>query len=140
MTDPTPSERWQALNERQRHYLRVIYEVDEWHKFFEQTAKWRGEWEYTSEAAWEAAEWMNYTPSKYHDTLYREIGKENIDQGTGRTFAALERRGLIECRHDTDPPVGSYTILLVKLTPEGREAVLSSLSPEELAKRRSTLS
>ncbi len=138
MTDPTASERWQALNERQRHYLRVIYDVDEWHKFFEFNAKGRGEWEYTPAEVWAAAEWVRYTPSKTNQTLYRGIGKEYIDQGTGRTFTGLEKRGLIECRHETDHPDGDYPVLLVKLTPQGREAVLSSLSPEELAKHRRT--
>jgi hypothetical protein len=110
---------WADLNKRQQHYLQAVYEVDQAQ---EANVKWlgsQGRWNNTPASEWR---WMSYNASgaallrKIQDAGYR-------DEGTGSTFAALERRGLVLCKYE--PATLGGPILFVQITRAGRKMVRS---------------
>jgi hypothetical protein len=116
---------WAGLNQRQRQYLQTIYETDQ-----EQEADERGMWKRggTPRPA-RAWRWMEYGVfDGVGSTLYTKLYlRELIDEGTGSTFNALEKRGFILCkytmarrdsqRHILEP------FLMVQITTQGRRLV-----------------
>jgi len=113
---------WADLNKRQQHYLQAVYEVDQAQ---EANVKWlgsQGRWNNTPASEWR---WMPYNASgaallrKIQDAGYR-------DEGTGSTFAALERRGLVLCKYE--PATLGGPILFVQITRAGRKMVREALT------------
>src|SRR5579859_8174299 len=88
---------WADLNERQRQYMQAIYETDQ-----EQEAEERGAWTRGGRPR-PAREWrwMEYaTFYGIHQPLKMKLFLRHFqDEGTGSTFEALERRGLIKCKY-----------------------------------------
>jgi hypothetical protein len=91
---------WNALNERQRTYVRAIYDIDQAQEQRERGRFVRGE------RSRPAAEWRQIeygllpgfppVPSQ----LYEAIERQGLrDEGAGSTFNALEARKLIECHY-----------------------------------------
>lgn len=116
---------WQELNDRQQKYVLAIYDVDQ---IQEQDA--RGAWK-RGEPSRPASEWrwMLYATAGMppRDTALKARLRELdlIDQGTGSTFEALERRKLIECSYDVPPDQ-----VRVKLTTAGRRLARHGLGDE----------
>jgi hypothetical protein len=111
-----------ALNDRQRTYLRLIFDVDQeieaqmrtGYRPFERRPK-ASEWRWLEYS--EPIPILNWPGSE----LWRRIKKAGlVDQGTGSTFAALSERGLV--RVSLRGP-DSYTH--IQLTPAGRKLVRS---------------
>jgi hypothetical protein len=117
---------WAALNDRQRLYLRTIYDFDQ-----------AAESEITRRSAERvktppASEWRQITydvklPREVHgyssvQSALRQAGKH--DRGSGSSLAALRRRGLVEVTHDTVYvwPFGHVPRVRVRLTTTGRAA------------------
>lgn len=123
---------WNELNERQRHYLKACYEVDQQNEQSERLA-----WVRNRRSARPASEWrwMNYHPRGLQDesALQRAIGKAYIDEGAGATFNALEARGLIACRYER---AGRVALLYVQMTAQGRKVVRATLPDEQKPQRK----
>src|SRR5690606_9185684 len=61
-------------------------------------------------------------PTLPHSSLYSQLRKAKlVDQGTGSTWQALEKRGLVKCREQLDPY--GIALLLVQITPKGRKYI-----------------
>src|SRR5436305_12150072 len=87
---------WADLNKRQQTYLIAVYEVDQAQEAAIKDAAARGQWNSTPASVWR---WMPYNASGA--ALLRKIQDAGYqDQGTGSTFQALERRGLVLCRYE----------------------------------------
>lgn len=95
-TQPPAADLWQELNERQQTYLNLIYIVDRETEEYERGAWNRGQRSRMA-AQWR---WIRYGETQFGSTRLKRLIKDAglIDSGTGSTFAALERKKLIECR------------------------------------------
>lgn len=119
---------WDELNERQQKYLQVIYEVDQDQEQYERSMWTRGGTPRKA-SVWR---WMDYATLDGGDTQLKSRLRSNklINEGTGSTFEALERRGLIKCRYSYKTRDGipvlmapGESILAVQITPAGRKLV-----------------
>src|SRR5205823_13509325 len=97
---------WADLNTRQQVYLTAVYEVDQAQ---EAHIKWlgsRGRLVNTPAREWR---WMPYNASGA--ALLRKVQDAGyVDQGTGSTFAALERRGLRSEEHTSELQSLAYLV------------------------------
>lgn len=113
---------WADLNKRQQTYLQAVYEVDQ---AKEADMRWlgsQGRWTNTPASEWR---WMPYNASDA--SLLRKIKDAGyVDQGTGSTFEALERRGLVLCKYEPGSLGGP--ILFVQITKAGRKLVREALN------------
>ena len=113
---------WADLNRRQQVYLAAVYNVDQ---AKEQDIKWlgsQGRWNRTPASEWR---WMPYNAAG--SLLLRKIKDAGyVDQGTGSTFEALERRGLVLCKYEPGSLGGP--ILFVQITKAGRKLVREALN------------
>lgn len=110
----TPLSVWNQLNSRQQKYLELIYQADQSAERFEKMS-WNDGRRRRPASVWR---WLYYgdidgRPSPLKSRLLRT---ELVDNGTGSTLNALERRTLIECD-------GSVPELYIKITLLGRKAV-----------------
>lgn len=98
--------------------MQAIYRLDQAREADERGAWNRGQ-RVRPAAEWR---WIAYNTS---ESLLRFALQQAklVDEGTGSTFASLERRGLIECRYECDPL--GIPILLVKMTTKGRRLARS---------------
>ncbi|MBA2677563.1 MAG: hypothetical protein H0U76_04095 [Ktedonobacteraceae bacterium] len=113
---------WEDLNKRQQDYLKAVYEGDQARETSIKRAGARGRWNSTPASEWR---WMPYNASGA--SLLRKITDMGYrDHGTGSTFAALERRGLVLCKYE--PGSLGSPILLVQITKSGRKMVREALS------------
>jgi hypothetical protein len=81
----------------------------------------RGRWNSTPASQWR---WMPYNAAGA--ALLRRIQEAGYrDEGTGSTFAALERRGLVLCKYE--PGSIGAPILFVQITKTGRKLVREAL-------------
>lgn len=120
---------WADLNERQQAYLRAIYEADQETERDRQSEGARGNWDNTPASVWR---WRLYaTLAPGGDTPLKHLIRVEklIDEGTGSTFAALEKRGLVELKYTSEGTpwesvIGKYEewTVFVKLTTLGRAA------------------
>jgi hypothetical protein len=112
---------WADLNERQRQYMRAIYDQDQENERYE-----RGMWS-RGQRPRPAIEWgwMFYGifPETGSDSplRHRLKGADLVDPGTGATFEALEKRGYILCRYK--PVVAGDPLVYIQITPKGRKLV-----------------
>ncbi len=115
---------WADLNERQRQYMQAIYETDQ-----EQEADERGAWK-RGERRRPARQWrwMEYGVfNGVGSTLYTRLYLRSlVDEGTGSTFNALEKRGYITCKYTRTRRSGQKVLdafLMLQITPAGRKLV-----------------
>jgi hypothetical protein len=113
---------WADLNKRQQVYLQAVYEVDQATEVAIKGAGARGRWNSTPASEWR---WMPYNASGAA-LLHRIQGAGYRDEGTGSTFAALERRGLVLCKYEPGSLGGP--ILFVQITKAGRKLVREALA------------
>ena len=117
---------WADLNERQQKYMQAIYDQDQENERHERGAWSRG-YRPRPAAQWR---WMYYgiIPEIGSDSPLRRRLKavQLVDPGTGSTFAALEKRKLIQCRY----PYPDGQFLDVQITPAGRKLVRSATGAE----------
>ena len=119
---------WPGLNECQQQYLQAIYETDQ-----EQEADERGVWKRggTPRPAREWR-WMEYGVfDGVGSTLYTKLHpRKLIDEGTGSTFNAFEKRRFIICKYTTVRRDSQrHTLepfLMVQITTQGRRLVRSA--------------
>lgn len=112
---------WGNLNKRQQTYLRFVFEVDQAQEASVKRMAARGDWVSSPAALWR---WMPYNAAGA--TLLGKIQAAGYrDEGTGSTFAALERRGLVLCRYEPGSLGGP--ILFVQITRSGRKMVREAL-------------
>lgn len=112
---------WADLNKRQQTYLKSVYEVDQLQEANIKSAGASGRWNNTPASVWR---WMPYNAADA-PLLEKIQGAGYRDEGTGSTFAALERRGLVLCKYEQDPL--GFSILFVQITKEGRKMVRDAL-------------
>lgn len=116
---PVPSA-WQELNDRQRQYLEVIYRADTEAEAAE-AASWKRGWKRRPANVWR---WLSYnltnlgSPTPLKRRLLRQ---DLVDQGTGSTFDALARRGLILYEE------GDGLMARIRLTTQGRKVARMGL-------------
>lgn len=96
----TPKPETQPLNERQEIYLKAIYAEDQAAKKHE---AWRWNQGYSKRPAVEG--WLLYADLAGGATPFLAITEHEgvVDVGTGLTFSALKRRGLIDHRERFEP-------------------------------------
>lgn len=113
---------WADLNKRQQTYLQAVFEVDQTQEESIKRDGARGRWNSTPASEWR---WMPYNASGA--ALLRKIqGAGYQDQGTGSTFEALRRRGLVLCKYEPGSLGGP--ILFVQITKVGRRMVREALN------------
>jgi hypothetical protein len=106
---------WRALNERQRAFLAAILAVDQVNEAYE-----RGAWA-AGRRRRPAAEWRWIAYNEAGSPLLDRLRAHGlVDAGTGATFEALDRRGLLTRRYCRD--AANLPILEVRLTTAGRAA------------------
>jgi hypothetical protein len=111
------SDVWAELNERQRAYLRTLYECDQATEAGRREQAARGHWDRTPASVWR---WQMYGPAD--SALYMRLHAAGlVDPGTGSTWTALENRKLVQCRHV--PNTFGVQLLEVQITPLGRKVV-----------------
>lgn len=139
VTPPTPKLEPKPefdLNERQEIYLKAIYAEDQ---AAERHEAWRWNHGYSKRPA-EEWRWLLYADLAGGATpLKRLLEREGVvDAGTGSTFSALERRGLINHRERYEPHIASLEPLTsVRLTRKGRKearSLLGESAPKKLPK------
>jgi hypothetical protein len=107
---------WDDLNERQRTYLQALYECDQASEAERRDLAARGFYDRTPASEWR---WQMYGPTEPPSPLYRKLYQAGlVDPGTGATWQALERRGLVECR-----TIGTVQLLQLQISPLGRKLV-----------------
>jgi hypothetical protein len=121
------AEIWAALNERQQAVLRAIYEADQANEEGRKADRAQGHWDDTPATVWR---WLLHATLSYGDTdLKANIrAAKALDEGIGSTYAALERRGIIEIQAHARGTVYEGKMMdidrqwyvFVKLTPLGR--------------------
>lgn len=112
---------WSELNKRQQHYLRAVYEIDQAQEANVKQEGAHGRGNSTPASVWR---WMPYNAAGA--ALLRKIQDAGYqDQGTGSTFQALERRGLVLCKYEPGSLGGP--ILCVQITKAGRKVVREAL-------------
>jgi hypothetical protein len=137
-----PEEIWAELNERQRAYLREAYLLDQDTEAGVRLSRARGFYHDPPASEWR---WLPYgyvhgldDPSGLALRL-RRAGVERtdrVDQGTGSTWRALDRRGLVETRYVPHPLTGTL-LLEVQATRLGRRVVRAAepaLAPQRRPK------
>jgi hypothetical protein len=93
-------DRWIELNDRQRAYLRALYDCDQASEAERRDRAARGFYDRTPAVEWR---WQLYGPTEPPSPLYRTLRRAKlVDPGTGATWRALEDRGLAQCRHVPD--------------------------------------
>ncbi len=113
------SAEWESLNERQRAYLRALYDCDQAEESARRAAAARGHWSRTPAREWR---WQMYGPVAPPSALYEQLRQAKlIDPGTGATWQALEDRGLVLCRYTKDAM--GVQLLEVQIMPKGRKVV-----------------
>lgn len=124
------------LNPRQQIYLKCIYKEDQ---AAEKHESWRWNHGYDKRPA-DEWRWLLYADLAGGPTpLKRLLEREGlVDAGTGSTFVALERRGLIDHRERYEPTIMSVDPLTsVRLTRKGRKearSLLGESAPKRLPK------
>jgi hypothetical protein len=125
-----------GLNERQELYLKAIYVEDQ---AAERHEAWRWNHGYSKRPA-DEWRWLLYADLAGGATpLKRQLERSGlVDAGTGSTFSALERRGLIDHRERYEPQIASIEPLTsVRLTRKGRaeaRKLLGESAPKKLPK------
>ena len=110
---------WDTLNERQRTYLRALYDADQAEETARRQAAARGHWSRTPASEWR---WQMYGPTSPPSPLYTALRSAGlVDPGTGATWQALEARGLCQCRYV--PDAAGVPLLEVQITRLGRKVV-----------------
>jgi len=121
MTSNQVAPSWADLNKRQQTYLRAVFEVDQAQEATIKHMTARGDWVSAPASEWR---WMPYNAAGA--ALLRKIQDAGYqDPGTGSTFQALERRGLVLCKYEPGSLGGP--ILCVQITKAGRKMVRDAL-------------
>lgn len=111
------------LNERQRKYLLAALEVDQHVEQMHKMAFQRGRFDEASRPAtdWRAMPFgVNFGYGGAVPTMLRkECG--GADEGSGSTWAALERRGLLSVRERETYGYSGQVLPHIALTPKGRK-------------------
>lgn len=119
-----PAAVWKALNERQRVYLREAFALDQETEAGIASRRAHGWFDEPPASVWR---WLRYgyvhaldDPS---DLALRLTRQGFTDEGTGSTWQALARRGLVLTRYVPHPVLQREQLLEVRLTPLGRRVV-----------------
>ncbi|MFD5878459.1 hypothetical protein [Streptomyces yangpuensis] len=116
---------WDALNERQRTYMHVLFDHDQAAEE-QRAADWASG--RTMDDRTPAAEWRwidVVTPGSRLTSVQQDLAKRDVrDPGVGSTLAALTRAGLIE--HE-EIPRGRGRAVRAKMTRTGRAAVRAAI-------------
>jgi hypothetical protein len=113
------SDRWATLNDRQRAYLRALYECDQATEAMRRERAARGFYDHTPASEWR---WQLYGPTAPPSALYTALRSAGlVDPGTGATWQALEDRALVQCR--SVPDAFGVQLLEVQITAAGRKAI-----------------
>lgn len=125
---------WDALNERQRAYMTVLYDHDQAVETKRAEDAAAGYYDDTPASVWR---WLNVvTPGTRLTSVQRALARRDVrDDGTGSTLQALQRYGLIEVQDEvSEGPRGKSRTVKAKLTRAGRAAVRAGT--KEPARRR----
>lgn len=109
------------LNPRQKAYLEALYECDQTNEQYRKQRAIKGFWDNTPASEWR---WIVYGRTEPASDLWIALRRQKlVDEGSGSTWQALEKRGFVECRWQRFSTGGTY--LEVKITPKGRKLVRS---------------
>ncbi|MGW3308206.1 hypothetical protein ACWDG9_16650 [Streptomyces sp. NPDC001073] len=114
---------WDALNERQRVYMTVLYDVDQAIEADRAQDAAAGYYDDTPASVWR---WIDVvTPGSKLTAVQRGLAVHDVrDEGAGSTLQALQRYELIEVREeDVEGARGKAKQVSAKLTRSGRAAV-----------------
>ncbi len=121
------SDVWAELNDRQRAYLRALYDCDQATEATRRERAARGHWDRTPASEWR---WQMYGPVAPPSALYTALRSANlVDPGTGTTWQALEDRGLCQCRYSRD----AFGVQLLGCRSRRRDAKLCARRPTSSA-------
>lgn len=126
---------WDALNDRQRIYMTVLYDEDQAVEEDRARDAAAGHYDDTPASVWR---WFDVvTPGSRLTAVQQRLARHDVrDDGTGSTLQALQRYGLIEVREETEQGSrGTSKTVSVKLTRPGRAAVRAGT--KEPGRRRS---
>ncbi len=126
---------WNALNERQKIYMTVLYDEDQAVEDERARDAAAGHYDETPADVWR---WFDVvTPGSRLTAVQRRLARHDVrDDGTGSTLQALQRYGLIEVREETEQGSrGKSKTVSVKLTRAGRATVRAGT--KEPRRRRS---
>lgn len=126
---------WDALNERQKLYMTVLYDVDQAVETERAQDAAAGYYDSTPASVWR---WIDVvTPGSKLTTVQRRLAVHDVrDEGAGSTLQALQRYELIEVREDpAEGARGKVKRVSAKLTRSGRAAVRAGT--KEPGRRRS---
>lgn len=128
---------WQALNDRQQHFLRTLYwaEADRAAYYNSQRAM------FDPLKKWAQWRWLVHNPVG-GGGLQRELEDEpdpklRNNQGSGSTYKALEEAGYLDRRWETEELYSlaygkrTVSVLFVRLTPRGRRLVNTIIQAEQ---------
>jgi hypothetical protein len=122
-----PGDAWAALNDRQRLYLKEIYEADQSAEASAKASRYSppaSEWRWVLYSINAPKDLVGRSTIQWH---VERAGK--LDTGAGSSLAALKRRGLVEVWHTWIelPLLGPTPCVKVKMTQAGRAAVRAGL-------------
>jgi hypothetical protein len=124
------------LNERQRTYLREAFKLDQEIEAAVKERRARGWFDEPPASVWR---WLRYGYVSGVDDpsgLALRLGRhEATDEGTGSTWQALARRGLIKTRYVAHPILKREQLMEVQLTTLGRR-VMRAVEPTEAKPRQ----
>lgn len=135
---PDHKRTWESLNERQQKYMLAIYQIDQANEAYERSEAAKGNFFRPRADVWRwifHGSYISPVAGKNDSELkaaLRRLGM--LDEGTGSTYAALEKRGLINTmdnlKHIFDERQiglvdGWYAI--VQITRKGRAVVRASM-------------
>ncbi|HEV2125880.1 MAG TPA: hypothetical protein VGW38_24245, partial [Chloroflexota bacterium] len=127
---------WEELNDRQRAYLREAFALDQETEAAIAQRRARGFYNDEPASVWR---WLRYGYVHSVDDppgLALRLKRQGFtDEGTGSTWQALARRGLIRVRYVGHPLLPRENLLEVQLTPLGRR-VMRTVEPTAAKAKR----
>ena len=122
---------WQSLNDRQRLYLRAVFDDDQ--RAERDARSGGGGAVFAARPKADTWRWRDFSiqhPMADETRIQSTLKDSGIhDPGAGSSLAALERRGLLLVRHDMRyiRPLGNVTVVQVRMTSAGRASVRAEL-------------
>lgn len=122
-TIPVAHQHWSQLNDRQRSYLTIFYELDQ-EAENEQRRRWYRSLPREPADTWRWIPYDTKHPRAGPTVCQQRLDTEGLrDAGSGATLAALCRRGLLRTREiRIDTPPGQPLQTQIRLTSAGRAA------------------
>jgi hypothetical protein len=114
---------WKDLNDRQRKYMLAIFECDRAIRYHDCEQD-------VEIGPINISGWLDLVIPSSNTLLGKELSDRNLlNTGAGTVLKCLETRGLIQRKHRLPNGVKGPSVILIKLTPTGRQLVLHFAQP-----------